>query len=74
MQLGVTNRAGTTAFRHTTLGMDGYGLRTRDVRFSRNPIEVYPNGLAQDTLTITLTRSGMTKHIRMSRAGLVLIQ
>src|SRR5215472_13214087 len=64
MSLGVTDRTGTTPFRHTALGMGGYGLRTRDVRFSRTLLEVYPNGLAEDTLNITITRSGITKHVR----------
>ena len=74
MSLAVTDRAGTTAFRHTTLGMGGFGLRKRDVRFSTTPLEVYPNGFAQDTLTITIARSGTIKRVRMSRAGLVLVQ
>jgi type II secretion system protein H len=74
MQLAVMDRADTTAFRHTTLGMGGYGLRTKDVRFSRSPIEVYPNGMASDTLNITFSRSGSMKQVRMSRTGLVQVQ
>jgi len=73
-QMAVTDRAGTTAFRHTNLDMGSYGLRPKDVSFSRSPVEVYPDGLANDTLTITIRRSGNIKLIRMSRAGLVLIQ
>ena len=74
MQLAVMDRSDATAFRHTTLGMDGYGLRPQDVSFSRSPIEVYPNGMANDTLTITFARSGNQKLVRMSRTGLVLVQ
>jgi len=74
MQLGVTDRAGTTAYRHTNVGRDAYGLTSSAVSFSRSPVEVYPNGLANDTLTITLSTGGVTKRVRMSRAGLVLIQ
>ena len=74
MQLGITNRAGTTAFRHTSLGMDAYGLRPQDVQFSASPLEVYPDGLAADTLNITISRGGNSKQVRMSRAGLILIQ
>lgn len=74
MQLGVTDRAGTIAFRHTGLGPDAYGLRSGDVSFSSSPVEVYPNGLASDTLTITLTGPNVTKRVRMTRAGMVMIQ
>lgn len=74
MQLAVMDRSDATAFRHTTLGMDGYGLRPSDVAFSSSPIEIYPNGMASDTLNITISRSGNIKHVRMSRAGLVQIQ
>ena len=73
-QMAVTDRAGTTAFRHTNLGIGSFGLRSRDVIFSRSSIEVYPDGLASDTLAILLRRSGYYKYVRMSRAGLVLIQ
>ena len=74
MQLAVMDRSDATAFRHTTLGMDGYGLRSSDVSFSHSPIEVYPNGMASDTLNITFSRSGSVKHVRMSRSGLVQVQ
>jgi type II secretory pathway pseudopilin PulG len=74
MALGVTDRAGTTAFRHTTLGMGSYGLRAQDVTFSASPLEVYPNGLAQDTLNITIVRGNASKQVRMTRSGLVLVQ
>jgi Tfp pilus assembly protein FimT len=73
-QMAVTDRAGTTAFRHTNLGIGSFGLRAKDVRFSRAITEIYPDGLANDTLNITISRSGNIKHVRMSRAGLVLIQ
>jgi type II secretory pathway pseudopilin PulG len=72
-QLGVTDRAGTTAYRHTGLGPDPYGLSANSVSFSRSPVEVYPNGLANDTLTITLTAPNLIKRIHMTRSGLVQI-
>jgi Tfp pilus assembly protein FimT len=74
MQLGVTDRAGTIAYRHTNLGSNAYGLRANSVSLTRSDLEVYPNGLANDTLVITLSVEKMTKTIRMSRAGLVLVQ
>ena len=73
-QMQVTDRAGTTAFRKTNLGMGSFGLRPQDVSFSRTGLEVYPDGLANDTLTITIRRNGNIKLVRMSRAGLVLVQ
>jgi type II secretory pathway pseudopilin PulG len=71
MQLVVMDRSDVTAFRRTTLGMGGYGLRTKDVRFSSSPIDVFPNGMAGDTLNIRFSRSGNVTHVRMSRTGLI---
>ena len=74
MQLDVTDRAGTTLYRKVGLGQDPYGLTSGTVTFSRSPLEVYPNGLANDTLLITLASNNVTKKIRISRAGLVNLQ
>ncbi len=73
-QMAVTDRAGTTVFRRANLSLGAYGLRSSDVSFSASPIEVYPDGFASDTLNITISRSNITKHVRMSRAGMVRIQ
>ncbi|HXT18015.1 MAG TPA: hypothetical protein VN706_20455 [Gemmatimonadaceae bacterium] len=70
-QFNVTDRAGTTVFRHVSLGLDPYGLPSGAVAFSETPIEVFSNGLASDTLVITLSANGTTRTIRVSRAGLV---
>jgi Tfp pilus assembly protein FimT len=72
LQLDVTDRAGTTYFRRANLGTDAYGLTASAVSFSRSPLEVYPNGLANDTLLITFSMNGVTKKIWVSRAGQVL--
>ena len=69
-QLVVTDRAGTTFFRRSNLGTV-YGLAAAGVKFSRSPIEIYPDGLANDTLLITLTVENVTKRVRVSRSGLV---
>jgi prepilin-type N-terminal cleavage/methylation domain-containing protein len=74
MQLGVTDRTGLVYYQRVGLGADAYGLQSANVSFSRSPLEVYPNGLANDTLNITLSASGNTKHIRMTRAGLVRVE
>ena len=72
-QLVVTDRAGTTFFRKSNLGAV-YGLAAAGVTFSRSPVEVYPDGLANDTLLITLTVETVTKRVRVSRSGLIQLQ
>jgi len=74
MQMQVTDRAGYLTYRRTSLGVDPYGLTPGAVTFSRSPVEVYPTGLANDTLLITLSVENITKRVRMSRAGLVQVQ
>lgn len=74
MQLDVSDRAGTRHYRRTSLGLDPYGLTDGTVTFSRSPVEIYPTGLANDTLLITFSMGDVTKKVRMSRAGLVQIQ
>jgi prepilin-type N-terminal cleavage/methylation domain-containing protein len=74
MQMRVTDRSGSVFYRRTPLGRDAYGFTSSNVSFSSSPIEVFPNGLANDTLTITLTAESNTRKIRMSRAGMVLVQ
>jgi prepilin-type N-terminal cleavage/methylation domain-containing protein len=74
MQMVVTDRLGTTFYRKTSLGTDAYGLRSASVAFSRSPLEIYPNGLANDTLTIALTGTNTSKRVRMTRAGMVRIE
>jgi prepilin-type N-terminal cleavage/methylation domain-containing protein len=74
MQMQVTDRSGSIFYRRTPLGRDAYGFTTSNVTFSRSPIEVFPTGLANDTLTITLAAEGNTRKIRMTRAGMVRTQ
>lgn len=69
-QLDVTDRAGTTVFRKSNLGTV-YGLAASNVSFSASPIEIYPDGLANSALTITLTVESVTKQLRVSRSGLI---
>jgi len=73
-QLSITNRAGTTTFRKTTLGRQAYGFASNAVTVSTSPLEVYPNGLAAEPLLVTISSNGFTKRLRMSRAGLVQAQ
>lgn len=70
MQMGVTDRAGAIYYRRTPLGAT-YGFSASNVTFSNNPLEIYPNGLAGDTLAIVLSLEGNTRTIVVSRAGMV---
>ena len=74
MQLSVTDRAGTTKYRSLSLGSDAYSLPSGSVTVSPNPLEVYPNGLAADMLSVTMTAPALSKTVRVSRAGLVEIR
>jgi len=70
-QMKITDRAGTNTFRRTSFGQDPYGLTAGTIRFSTPMVEVFPDGLATDTLLITLSNFGVTKKVWVSRAGLV---
>jgi prepilin-type N-terminal cleavage/methylation domain-containing protein len=74
MTLDVTDRAGTRVYRRTGLGRDPYGLTPGAVSFSRSPIEIFPTGLANDSLVITFNLETVTKRVRVSRAGLVRVE
>jgi Tfp pilus assembly protein FimT len=74
LQLDITDRSGTVFYRRVALGTAVYGLTSSGISVSRSPVEVYPNGLANDTLTITLSSNNITKRIRVSRAGLVRVE
>lgn len=74
LQMNVTDRSGTTHYRKTALSGSEYGLTAGTVSFSRSPVEVYPNGLANSTLTITISASNATKSVHMTRAGLITVQ
>jgi prepilin-type N-terminal cleavage/methylation domain-containing protein len=63
----ITDQAGVRRYRRSPIGLLG------TVTFSRSPVEVYPTGLADGTLHITMTLESVTRHVRMSRAGIVRI-
>jgi len=74
LKFSVTNRGGDTTYRQVALGTDPFFFKSSEVTVSRTPLEVYPNGLANDTLRVTITSNGVTKVMRVSQAGLVVIQ
>lgn len=70
----IGDRVGLMYYRRTNLSASAYGFTKTSIGISRSPVDVYPNGLAQDTLVITLSSNGITKTIYMSRTGLVRIK
>jgi prepilin-type N-terminal cleavage/methylation domain-containing protein len=73
-QLNVTDRAGTNTYRHTNLGREPYGLTSGAVTVSSASVEVFPTGLANDSLVVTISLENITKRVHMSRAGMVQIK
>jgi prepilin-type N-terminal cleavage/methylation domain-containing protein len=74
MQLSITDRAQTTVIRRVSLGQ-AYGLTSANVSFyPATPLEIYPSGLAADTMWISLQSSGTSRYIRVSRAGMVQVR
>lgn len=71
MQFQVTDRAGTTVFRRIVLNSPAYNLPSGSVTVSASPVEVFPDGLASDTLTIVVNANSVVDTIRVSRAGMV---
>jgi prepilin-type N-terminal cleavage/methylation domain-containing protein len=72
VQFKIADRAGNV-FRVT--GLAGFNITSSNVTLSRATLEVYPVGLAQDSLSVTLTSSAngktFTRRVRMTRGGLV---
>ena len=76
MQLRLVNRSGKDTFRLRALGPSTeYKLKGGNVAFypSAYPktLEIYPPGLASDSLSIIISAGGTARRIRMLRGGLV---
>lgn len=69
LQLRVLDRS-NTVYRKLNLG-NTYGLSGSNITLTHNPFEIYPNGLAQDSLIITVTSNGYTRKLWVSKAGMV---
>jgi prepilin-type N-terminal cleavage/methylation domain-containing protein len=74
VEFQITNRAGDTTYRTIQFGTDPYGFTASNVTVSTSPLEIFPNGLASDTLRVSITADGSTRALRVSRAGLAQIQ
>ena len=73
MEIRLSDRAGTI-YRRRNFGItSAYKLQSSDVTLSRSTLEIYPPGLAADSLSITITGRGVQKRVRMLRGGLVQI-
>jgi len=76
LELSIADAASGTVFRKTSLA--NFDLKPSDVTLSRTSLNVYPAGLAGDSLSITLstTLGNMTysHRVRMTRGGLVQVK
>jgi prepilin-type N-terminal cleavage/methylation domain-containing protein len=75
--LRLTNRESTVTYVRRGLGVGaGFLLGPSDITFctstcSSATVDVFPNGWASDTLTVTISKGSYTRAIYMSRSGLV---
>lgn len=75
--LRISDRTNTVTYLRRGFGTgSGFMLGPSDVAFcastcSSATVDVYPNGWASDTLTITITKGAYSRGIHMSRSGLV---
>ncbi len=76
MEMLLSDVRSGTVLRRTSF--EGYNIRPSDVTLSRDDLRVYPEGLAGDTLSITLSAMiGDTRYshrVRMTRGGLVQVK
>jgi len=69
--LMIRNRSGSTIYRQRFMGVDTeFGLSALTSSPS-NTVQIFPNGVAAQTITYSTTRGTHTRQIRLSRAGQV---
>jgi hypothetical protein len=75
--LRITDRENTVTYLRRGLGTgSGFKLGPSDVAFcasscSSATVDVFPNGWASETLTVTISKGPYARAIHMSRSGLV---
>ena len=76
--LHVADRANAVTYLSRGLGRgSGFMLSPSNVAFCASTctnasVDVYPNGWASDTLTVTISKGSYSRGIRVSRSGLVI--
>lgn len=73
MELRLSDRNGVTYRRRNIGPTSAYKLDAADVSASRLTVEVFPPGLAADSMSVVISRHGQFRRIRMLRGGLVQI-
>ena len=72
LQLQVTNLAESAIYRRAGVGVgSGFGLNASNVSVTPPSLTVFPNGLANDSLVIVVSRSGYTATVRVARSGML---
>lgn len=71
-EVQLTNLNGSTVYRRRAV--TGFGLLASEVSMSPSVFTVFPNGLARDSLIITVARSPYSRSVHVSRAGLVRVK
>jgi prepilin-type N-terminal cleavage/methylation domain-containing protein len=71
MELRITDRNGTSYRKRNFGPTSAYKLTSKDLTLSRLSLEVYPPGLAADSMSVVISRLGKVRRIRLLRGGLV---
>jgi prepilin-type N-terminal cleavage/methylation domain-containing protein len=67
----IRDRSGTTVFRERFIGPDtDYDVQTFSVSPSTS-VELFPNGVATQTITFTVDANGYQRQVKLTRAGQV---
>lgn len=70
----ISDRTATTFYRKTTLSQDAYGLSPSNFSLSRDTVDIFPNGLANAALVITISNASASRTIHVYRGGVVQVQ
>jgi prepilin-type N-terminal cleavage/methylation domain-containing protein len=65
----IRNRAGSTIYRQRFMGDDTEFALDAFAASPTNSVQIFPNGVATQTITYTATRGTNARQIRLSRAG-----
>lgn len=72
-KLTIAKRDGTVTY--NTVDFTTMGLKGSEVTFSASPVDVFPNGWASNSITVTISayRAGVTylRTVTMGKAGLI---